>query len=171
MQTARKQPHGWLHTLLSQKKTGCEVHTSFTSYSKKKRYQLIPPFDRHLRPCARAFPNPLLRKKEPAMGMWKDALISYAAYSSNLEKNPRGRSRVKSAIRKNGRPPHPERPLSPLPCPGQSTSKQNKVWLGQPCFMCRARCSRPLGGHYIRCCDDSPCHLCSLHDLGELFRS
>ena len=54
---------------------------------------------RHLRPCARAFLSPLLRKKEPAMGMWKDALISYAAYSSNLEKHPRALGHVVSLRR------------------------------------------------------------------------
>ena len=63
--------------------------------------------------------------------------------------------------------------------PGQSASRdRTQSWwdvlplvpkCGKPCFMCGAPCNRTLGKHFIRLADDNPAHLCSQHDLHELY--
>ena len=72
-----------------------------------------------------------------------------------------------------GTPPPHVSPSIPFSRPGQSRDRSKSGW-DVPRWLhdvvgLASRCNR-LGGHYIRLCDDSPAHLCSRHDLEELFR-
>lgn len=82
------------------------------------------------------------------------------------------------ANRRSSTPPRHDLPSPPSrPTFATSRDRTQSGWdvlpgmmrCGVPCFMCGARCNRPIGKHYIRLCDDSPAHLCFSHDPETFF--